>query len=238
MVMGSGFFDDYEESGDFKYPGGIPTEEDNPKNKKNGGKKVADNENERIQNTSSSNPDDDKEKKKNGEGKGQSNPEVLSDQNKDQIDKTNARTGIEVKELSDSSGTSSGGEYFDPNTAPYSELLKRIPEEFQRKNPDGQVMGHAANYNPFMRSKESPHGRFYDPETKTSYALDADLKPDMTKPVFGSTGNYDPEPPSGSEMLTSVADANQGMSFTLPGDDEGDGDFEYCLLYSSPSPRD
>ena len=106
MVMGSGFFDDYEESGDFKYPGGIPTEEDNPKNKKNGGKKVADNENERIQNTSSSNPDDDKEKKKNGEGKGQSNPEVLSDQNKDQIDKTNARTGIEVKELSGSSGTS------------------------------------------------------------------------------------------------------------------------------------
>ena len=67
MVMGSGFFDDYDESGRFKYPGGIPTEEDNPKNKKNGGKKVADNENERIQNLSSSNPDDDKEKKKNGE---------------------------------------------------------------------------------------------------------------------------------------------------------------------------
>ena len=157
MVMGSGFFDDYDESGRFKYPGGIPTEEDNPKNKKNGGKKVADNENERIQNTSS-NGDDGKEKKKNG--KKNLNAQIEAQVGPGETD---------VKEIV----ISDDGDDFDPNTVRYSELLAKIPEEFHRKNPDGQVMGHAANYNPFARTKESPHGRFYDPETKTSYALDA-----------------------------------------------------------------
>ncbi len=207
MVMGSGFFDDYDESGRFKYPGGIPTEEDNPKNKKNGGKKVADNENERIQNTSS-NGDDGKEKKKNG--KKNLNAQIEAQVGPGETD---------VKEIV----ISDDGDDFDPNTVRYSELLAKIPEEFHRKNPDGQVMGHAANYNPFARTKESPHGRFYDPETKTSYALDADLKPDMDKPVFGSTGNYQPDPPD--EPVT-VESAFSSLTFTTPGEELDDSDLE------------
>ena len=216
MVMGSGFFEDYEESGQFKYPGGKPPEEDDSKNKKkNGGKKVAVKE-------------EAKNKKKNGENKNGQDATVLTADNQKEIDQAIGSKGIDVKDLSKSSGTSSAvsdSKDFDPNTVPYSELLKKIPEEFHRRNPDGQVMGHAANYNPFARDKDSPHGRFYDPETKTSYALDKDLKPDMDKPLDGARGK--PDEPSGSEMLTSVSDANESVSFPMPGDEDQDGDFEY-----------